>query len=356
MIKMVKKDTLDAGEVGYIVAGIKNIHEIKIGDTITEKLRPTTTPHQGYKEIRPFVFAGLYPVSSSDYDSLKVAIEKLHLSDSSLSYVPESSSALGFGFRCGFLGSLHLEIVKERLEREFNLNLLITSPNVEYKVVTNSKTVEIDNPADFPSHGDIIETHEPYVLATILCPAEYIGAVFELCEKRRGVQVLFRYLDVKRVVVKYELPLAELIVGFYDALKSISKGYASFDYEHIGYKPGDLVKLEVLVNDEIVDALSLIVPRDKSQAISHFLVEKLRGIIPRQMFEIPIQARVNSKIIARENIRALRKDVIAKCYGGDISRKRKLLEKQKEGKKKMRQFGEVEIPTEAFVAVLKMER
>ena len=353
-IKMIPSQKVSAGEVGYVVAGIKDIHDIKIGDTITEAARPTTKPHPGYKEIKPFVFAGLYPVNTSDYDNLKNAIEKLRLSDSSLFYWPETSVALGFGFRCGFLGSLHLEIVKERLEREFGLNLLITAPNVVYKVTTQKGPAEIDNPAKFPPFGDILEIQEPYVLATIICPSEYMGPVLDLCQKKRGKQIVLRFLDTKTIIVKYELPLAEIIVSFYDSLKSVSKGYASFDYEHIGFRQGDLVKLEIMINQEVVDAFSVIVHKDKAQSVGHYLAEKLRTLIPRQMFEIPIQARINNKVIARENIAAVRKDVLAKCYGGDITRKRKLLEKQKEGKKRMRQFGRVEIPPEAFVAVLKI--
>ena len=353
-IKMIPSDRVSAGEVGYIVAGIKDIHDIKIGDTITEISRPTTKPHPGYREIKPFVFAGLYPVNTSDYDNLKKALEKLRLSDSSLFHWPETSVALGFGFRCGFLGSLHLEIVKERLEREFGLNLLITAPNVIYKVTTQKGTMDIDNPAKFPLYGDIIEIQEPYVLATVICPSEFMGPVLDLCQKKRGKQTVLRFLDTKTIIVKYEIPLAEVIISFYDTLKSVSKGYASFDYDHIGFKPGDLVKLEIMINQDVIDAFSVIVHKDKAQTVAHFLAEKLRTLIPRQMFEIPIQARINNKIIARENISAVRKDVLAKCYGGDISRKRKLLEKQKEGKKRMRQFGRVEIPPEAFVAVLKI--
>jgi GTP-binding protein LepA len=353
-IKMFPAESLEAGEVGYIVAGIKDIHHVQIGDTITETNRPTIHPHAGYKEVKPFVFAGLYPISSSHYNDLKNALEKLQLSDSSLAYVPETSLALGFGFRCGFLGSLHLEIVKERLEREFGLDLLLTAPNVIYQVTTQKGTFSIDNPAKWPLYGDIIEIQEPYVTATIICPGDYLGPLLDLCQKRRGKQTLLKYLDVKTVILKYELPLSEIIVGFYDALKSVSKGYASFDYEFIGNQPGDLVKLEILINGEVVDAFSLIVHRDTASTVAHFMAEKLRAIIPRQMFEIPIQAKVNNKVIARENIAAMRKDVIAKCYGGDISRKRKLLEKQKEGKKRMRQFGRVDIPPEAFVAVLKI--
>jgi GTP-binding protein LepA len=354
-IKMVpNEEGIAAGEVGYVVAGIKDIHDIKIGDTITEASRPTTRPHPGYREIKPFVFAGLYTVNSSDYDNLKTALEKLRLSDSSLFHWPETSVALGFGFRCGFLGSLHLEIVKERLEREFGLNLLITAPNVIYKVTTQKGTTEVDNPAQFPPYGDIIEIQEPYVVATIICPSEFMGPVLDLCQKKRGKQTVLRFLDTKTIIVKYELPLAEIIISFYDVLKSVSKGYASFDYEHIGFRPGELVKLEIMINEEVIDAFSVIVHKDKSQAVGRYLAEKLRTLIPRQMFQIPIQARINNKIIARENISAVRKDVLAKCYGGDISRKRKLLEKQKEGKKRMRQFGRVEIPPEAFVAVLKI--
>jgi GTP-binding protein LepA len=353
--KMVESDEISAGEVGYLVAGIKTIRDIKIGDTITELANPTTHPHAGYKEINPFVFAGLYPYSSSDYDGLKMALEKLQLSDSSLVYVPETSVALGFGYRCGFLGHLHLDIVKERLTREFDLNLLVTAPNVIYRIKVKDKYLNIDNPAKFPLNGDIQEIWEPYVIATVICPNEYIGSVMDLCQKKRGKQIDMKYLDTRIVILKYELPLAEIIVGFYDSLKSISKGYASFDYEHIAPQIGELVKLEILINSDVVDAFSVITHKDKAQTTAHFLTEKLRGIIPRHMFEIPIQARVNNKIIARETISAMRKDVLAKCYGGDITRKRKLLEKQKEGKKKMRQFGRVELPPEAFVAVLQIE-
>jgi GTP-binding protein LepA len=332
-IKPFESAQLSSGEVGYVVAGIKDIHDIKIGDTITESAKPTSRPHPGYKEIHPFVFAGLYPNSTSEYDGLKTALEKLRLSDSSLVYFPETSVALGFGFRCGFLGSLHLEIVKERLEREFGLSLLVTAPNVVYKVKTKGKYVTVDNPAKFPMPSDIEEIWEPYVEATIICPADFLGAILELCQKRRGTQILMKYMNTKITVLKYHLPLAEIIVGFYDALKSVSKGYASFDYEHIQPQTGDLVKLEVMINSEVVDAFTVIAHKDKAQAAAHYLTQKLRGIIPRHMFEIPIQAKVNNKIIARETISAMRKDVLAKCYGGDITRTRKLLEKQKEGKR-----------------------
>jgi GTP-binding protein LepA len=354
-IKMIEAAELSSGEVGYVVAGIKDIRDIKIGDTITETANPTKHPHEGYKEINPFVFAGLYPNSTSEYDNLKIALEKLKLSDASLVYFPETSVALGFGFRCGFLGSLHLEIVKERLEREFGLSLLVTAPNVVYKVKTKEKYVTIDNPSKFPNNADIEEIWEPYVEATIISPVEYLGVMLDLCQKRRGKQISMKYMNVKIALLKYHMPLAEIIVGFYDALKSASKGYASFDYEHIAPQLGDLVKLEIMINAEVVDAFTVITHKDKAQASAHYLAEKLKDIIPRHMFEIPIQAKINNKIIARETISAMRKDVLAKCYGGDITRKRKLLEKQKEGKRKMRHFGRVEIPPEAFVAVLKID-
>ncbi|MDR2616995.1 MAG: translation elongation factor 4 [Endomicrobium sp.] len=355
-IKMIEADELTSGEVGYVVAGIKDIHDIKIGDTITESSCPTSHPHEGYKEINPFVFAGLYPNSTSEYDGLKMALEKLKLSDSSLIYFPETSVALGFGFRCGFLGSLHLEIVKERLEREFGLSLLVTAPNVVYKIKTKGKFITVDNPSMFPNSADIEEIWEPYVEATIICPVDYLGSMMDLCQKRRGKQVSMRYMNAKMVLLKYHMPLAEIIVGFYDALKSASKGYASFDYKHIDSNEGDLVKLEIMINSEVVDAFTIITHKDKAQSWAHYLTEKLKGIIHRHMFEVPIQAKVNNKIIARETISAMRKDVLAKCYGGDITRKRKLLEKQKEGKRKMRQFGRVEIPAEAFVAVLQINK
>ncbi|MDR1926963.1 MAG: translation elongation factor 4 [Endomicrobium sp.] len=354
-IKMVESDEIVSGEVGYVVAGIRDIHDIKIGDTITECINPTKHPHKGYKEINPFVFAGIYPNSTSEYDGLKVALGKLRLSDSSLVYFPEISVALGFGFRCGFLGSLHLEIVKERLEREFGLNILVTATNVAYKVKSNGKFITIDNPAKFPINVDVEEIWEPYVEATIICPMCYLGAILKLCQKRRGKQISMKYINTKIVVLKYCMPLAEIIVGFYDALKSTSKGYASFDYEHIDSRLGDLVKLEIMINSEVIDAFTVITHKDKAQTTAHYLTEKLRNIIPRHMFEIPVQAKVNNKIVARETISAVRKDVLAKCYGGDITRKRKLLEKQKEGKRKMRQFGRVEIPPEAFIAVLKID-
>jgi GTP-binding protein LepA len=355
-ITMVECSELVSGDVGYVVAGIKDIGDIKIGDTITDAINPTKRPHEGYREINPFVFAGLYPNATSEYDALKTALEKLKLSDSSLVYFPETSVALGFGFRCGFLGSLHLEIVKERLEREFGLSLLVTAPNVVYKVKTKGDFITIDNPAKFPNNSNIEEIWEPYVEATIICPIAYLGSIFELCQQTRGRQVSMKYMSAKITVLKYHMPLAEIIVGFYDALKSTSKGYASFDYVHIDSQVGDLVKLEVMINSEPIDAFTIITHKDKAQNAAHYLTEKLRIIIPRHMFEIPIQAKVNNKIVARQTISAMRKDVLAKCYGGDVSRKRKLLEKQKEGKRKMRQFGKVEIPPEAFIAVLNVDK
>ncbi|HOW28783.1 MAG TPA: translation elongation factor 4 [Elusimicrobiota bacterium] len=355
-MKYVKADRLSAGEVGYVICGIKDIHQVKVGDTLTESARPTTRPHPGYREMKPFVFAGLYPMAQADYVTLRSSIEKLHLQDSAFFYQPETSVSLGFGFRCGFLGLLHLDIIKERLQREFKLDLLVTAPNVVYHVTTlGGQKMQIDNPAQFPPHGDIQSVEEPYVLATMVLPSEYVGAVMRLCQDRRGTFVDMRYMTLTRVVIKYEMPLAEIIIDFYDQLKSVSKGYASFDYEHVGHRPGDLVKLEILINNDVVDAFSSIVPEETSYQQGRKMAERLREIIPRQMFEVPIQAKVGSRVIARENIRSLRKDVLAKCYGGDITRKRKLLEKQKEGKKKMKQFGRVEIPQEAFLAVLKMD-
>ncbi|GMO66931.1 MAG: translation elongation factor 4 [Endomicrobiia bacterium] len=353
-IKMTELDELSSGEVGYIVSGIKDIHDIKIGDTITESINPTKHHHEGYKEINPFVFAGLYPNSASEYDSLKIALEKLRLSDSSLVFSQEVSVALGFGFRCGFLGSLHLDIVRERLKREFGLNLLVTAPNVIYKIKSKGKFITIDNPSKFPDASDVDEIWEPYVKTTIICPVGFLGSLLDLCQKRRGKQVLMKYIDAKTIILKYHMPLAEIIVGFYDALKSVSKGYASFDYEHIDPQLGNLVKLEIMINARIVDAFTIIICKSEAQSRARYLTEKLKCIIPKHMFEVPIQAMINNRIIARETISAVRKDVLAKCYGGDITRKRKLLEKQKEGKRKMRMFGKVEIPSEAFIAVLKM--
>lgn len=355
-LKMNKSDSLKAGEVGYCVAGIKDIHQIRIGDTITDLRNPTTNYSKNLREVKPFVFSGLYPASLGDFGTLQTALEKLHLTDSSFSFHQDNSSFLGFGFRCGFLGLLHMDIVKQRLEREFGLELFVTLPNVVYRVETiNGKTMDIDNPSLFPLNNEIKQISEPYVIITIVIPAEFMGGVMDLVKGRRGKFVSMKYLTPQRVVLVYELPLAEMIYDFYDKLKSVSKGYASFDYEQCGFMPGDLVKLEILINHEVVDALSFIIHRDRAYSQGKKLVEKLREIIPRQMFEVPLQAQVNNRIISRESVAALRKDVLAKCYGGDITRKRKLLQKQKEGKRKMKQFGKIEIPPEAFLAVLKLE-
>lgn len=353
--KFVPVDVLRAGETGYIICGIKNIQDIKVGDTITSESNPVGEPLPGFKEVKPFVFAGFYPSNPSDYENLSKALEKLSLTDSSFSYVAETSAALGMGFRCGFLGTLHLEILKERISREFRVDVIVTSPNVIYKVISGGREYIIDNPSKFPSHTKIEKILEPYVTATIVVPDQYLGNVFNLLENRRAEQLKIRFLESRRVILVYSLPLAEILVGFYDALKSASSGYASFDYEHSGYKEGKLAKLEVLINFELVDAFSSIVPVDAAYHRGSLITEKLKELIPRQMFEVPIQARVNNKIIARSTIPALRKDVLAKCYGGDITRKRKLLEKQKEGKKKMKKFGRVEIPSETFFKVLKID-
>ncbi|MFA5779846.1 MAG: translation elongation factor 4 [Elusimicrobiota bacterium] len=363
--KMTKK--LSAGEVGYVILGIRDIHKIKIGDTITEFENPTTTPHPGYRELKPFVFCGLYPVQPGDYANLSKAMGKLHLEDSSFFYQPETSVALGFGYRCGFLGLLHMDIVKERLQREFDLNLIITAPNVRYKIkyIDGSKPVhgakgdaaviEIENPSKFPERQFIEKIYEPYILATIILPSQFLGNVMALCEGKRGDFLDMTYITEDKVKLTYDMPLADAIVDFYDKLKSVSSGYASFDYEFSDYKESELVKMDILVNSEPVDALSFVIHKINAEFYGRKITDKLRGLIPRQQFEIPIQASVSGKIIARENVRALRKDVIAKCYGGDISRKRKLLEKQKEGKKKMKQFGNVSIPQEAFLAVLQLD-
>jgi len=353
-MKYVKSAKLSAGEVGYIVLGLKELKDVRMGDTLTGTDRPATSPHPGYKELKPFVFAGIYPVNPSDYDNLKKALDKLHLTDSAFSYQAETSTALGFGFRAGFLGLLHLDIVKTRIEREFEIPLIATAPNVEYEVVPlHGERILLDNPAKFPDLGDVKEILEPYVTATIVVPSDYVGPIMQLCQERRGIFHDMKYLTPTRVALHYDLPLAEIVSDFYNELKSLSKGYASFDYEHAGYSAADLVKMEIMVHGEIVDAFSYIVHRDKAYAQGRALCESLKELIPRQMFEIPLQAKIGSKIIARETIPALRKDVLAKCYGGDISRKRKLLEKQKEGKKKMKQIGQVEIPQEAFMAILK---
>ncbi|MFA5975894.1 MAG: translation elongation factor 4 [Elusimicrobiota bacterium] len=353
-LKYVKKERLSAGEVGYLILGLKDLSDVRVGDTITSTQRPTAKPHPGYKELKPFVFAGIYPINPADYDNLKKAFEKLHLTDSAFVFTPETSTALGFGFRAGFLGLLHLDIVKTRIEREFQILLIITAPNVIYEVINlQDEKQRVDNPAKFPLSGEFKQVLEPYVSATLVTPADFVGPLMQLCQDRRGIFHDMKYLSSTRVALHYELPLAEIVSDFYDQLKSLSKGYASFDYDHTGFSPGDLVKMEIMVNGEMVDAFSFIVHKDKAYAQGRSLVESLKELIPRQMFEIPLQAKIENRIIARETIPAMRKDVLAKCYGGDITRKRKLLEKQKEGKRRMKQFGQVEIPQEAFMAILK---
>ena len=347
---------LEAGEVGYIAASIKNLSDIRVGDTITLKNSPAEEPLPGYKKVNPMVYCGLYPMDGSDYENLKVALEKLKLNDAALEYEAETSNALGFGFRCGFLGLLHLEIIEERLEREFDLSLITTSPSVIYKVYkTDGTMVELYNPSDLPVPNEISYMEEPFVTAEILTPKEYVGNIMEICQNRRGNYIDMKYLDENRVNLIYEMPLNEIIYDFFDQLKSRTKGYASFDYEIKDYRRSELVKLDIWVNGEGVDALSFIVHKDSSYERGKKMIEKLKTAIPRQLFAIPIQAVIGGKIIARETISAMRKDVLAKCYGGDITRKKKLLEKQKKGKKKMRQIGNVEIPQEAFLSVLKLD-
>jgi GTP-binding protein LepA len=353
--KPIVLDQLGVGEVGFLVANIKKISDAKIGDTITETARQTAAPFPGFKELKPMVFAGLYPVEGHHYPELRDALEKLRLNDASFFYEPETSAALGFGFRCGFLGLLHMEIVQERLEREFNVDLVTTAPGVLYRVTTTDDQLhEIDSPAKLPDASRIKLIEEPVITAMILTPAEYVGGILQLCQDKRGIQKRLEYLASDRVLVTYELPFNEVVLDFYDRLKTISRGYASLDYHVTGYWPSPLVKLDILVNGEPVDALSIIVHRDMSYERGRALASKMRELIPRQMFEVAIQAAIGSRIIARESVKALRKNVLAKCYGGDISRKRKLLEKQKEGKKRMKRVGRVEIPQEAFLAVLKM--
>ena len=344
---------LGVGEVGFLVANIKNVGDAKIGDTITETARPTLEPFPGFKELKPMVFAGLYPVEGHQYPELRDALEKLRLNDASFFYEPETSAALGFGFRCGFLGLLHMEIVQERLEREFDMDLVTTAPGVLYRVTTTDGEVqEIDSPAKLPDAGRIKVIEEPVITAMILTPAEHVGGILQLCQDKRGVQKTLEYLASDRVLITYELPFNEVVLDFYDKLKTISRGYASLDYHVTGYWPSPLVKLDILVNGDPVDALSIIVHRDMAYERGRALASKMRELIPRQMFEVAIQAAIGGRIIARESVKAMRKNVLAKCYGGDITRKRKLLEKQKEGKKRMKQFGQVEIPQKAFLAVL----
>ncbi len=353
--KSVQKASLSAGEVGFVIAGIKELGSAQVGDTITLATRPASAPLPGFKQIKPQVFAGLYPVDANAYDALRDALEKLRLNDASLRFEPETSQALGFGFRCGFLGLLHLDIVQERLEREYNMDLITTAPTVVYQVQLGDGTViEVDNPSRLPDLSKIAEIREPIITATILMPSDYVGPVMTLCNNKRGVQKNMQYMG-RQVLLTFELPLNEVVLDFFDRLKSVSRGYASLDYEFKEFRPADLVKLDILINGERVDALSLIVHRASAQSRGRELAEKMRQLIPRQMFDVAVQAAIGSHIVARENIKALRKNVLAKCYGGDITRKRKLLEKQKAGKKRMKQIGTVEIPQEAFLAILQVE-
>ena len=346
-------DNLGTGEVGFITASIKSLESVKVGDTITDLEDPASDALPGYKPMKPMVYCGIYPIESNKYPNLKEAIEKLKLNDASLTFEPETSSTLGFGFRMGFLGLLHLEIISERIEREFNIDIIATTPSVNYLInLTDGSTIYIDNPSTMPDKVKIREIQEPYIFTNILVPTEYIGPIMELCQDKRGIYKSIDYLDKTRVNIHYELPLSEIVYDFFDRLKSSTKGFASFDYEIIGYKPSDLVKMDVLLNGEVVDALSLIVHKDFAYARGRKMVDNLKNIIPRQLFEVPVQAVIGSKVIARSDIKAMRKDVLAKCYGGDITRKRKLLDKQKEGKKKMKTIGKVEIPSEAFLSIL----
>jgi GTP-binding protein LepA len=350
------RESLSAGEVGFIIAGIKELKAARVGDTLTRADRPATEALPGFKEIKPQVFAGLYPVDSNEYDALRDALEKLHLNDSSLRFEPESSQALGFGFRCGFLGLLHMDIVQERLEREYGMALITTAPTVVYEVALRDGTVmQIENPSRLPDIANIEEIREPIIKASILVPQEYVGSVITLCTQKRGIQRNMQYMG-RQVMLTYELPLNEVVMDFFDKLKSVSRGYASLDYDFLEYRTGDLVKLDIIINGDKVDALSLIVHREQAQYRGRDLVSRMRSLIPRQMFDIAVQAAIGAHIIARENVKAMRKNVLAKCYGGDISRKKKLLEKQKAGKRRMKQVGNVEIPQEAFLAILQVEK
>ncbi len=349
-------DELSPGEVGFVIAGIKDVHDPRVGDTVTDADRPAAAALPGFTIVKPMVFSGLYPIDPARYDDLRAALEKLRLNDSSFTYEPETSAALGFGFRCGYLGLLHMEIVQERLEREYGLDLITTAPTVVYRVtMTAGAVVQVDNPVKLPDPAQHMKIEEPFILATIHVPAEYVGGVLRLCQERRGVQREIKYLSESRVMITYELPLNEVVMDFYDRLKSVSKGYASLDYEPLDYRESDLVRVDILINGEMVDALSLISHRDKAYQRGRELAQKMKELIPKQMFEVAIQAAIGSKVIARETKGALRKNVTAKCYGGDITRKRKLLEKQKEGKRRMKQVGSVEIPQEAFLAILKVQ-
>lgn len=354
--KAVQRDELSVGDVGFLTASIKNVSDTRVGDTITNAKNGAAEPLPGYRKLNPMVYCGLYPIDTSKFNDLREALEKLQLNDSALQFEPETSQALGFGFRCGFLGLLHMEIIQERIEREFKIDLITTAPSVIYHVyLTDGEQINVDNPSNMPEPQKIDRVEEPYVKATIMSPNDYVGAIMELCQNKRGIFIDMQYLDQTRVSIIYEIPLSEIVYDFFDQLKSSTKGYASFDYELIGYKPSKLVKMDILLNGETVDALSFIVHKDFAYERGKVIVEKLKDLIPRQQFEVPVQAAIGTKIIARSTIKAMRKNVLAKCYGGDISRKRKLLEKQKEGKKRMKQVGSVEVPQEAFMAVLKMD-
>ena len=359
--QMMPSDQLAAGEVGYLITGLKDVTQLRVGDTLTTRARAggrvaeASEPLPGYRDVKPMVFCGLFPIDSDDYPDLRDALEKLSLNDAALSWEPETSDALGFGFRCGFLGLLHMDIVRERLEREYDLELLTTMPSVEFDVtLTSGEELEVHNPSDMPDPGRIAEIREPFIRASVIAPKEFVGAVMELCQERRGEHVAMHYLSPERVQMTYDLPLAEIVLDFFDQLKSRTRGYASLDYEISGMKASDLVKLDVLLAGDPVDALSMVVHREKAYEVGRALTEKLRRRIPRQQYDVPIQAAIGSHVIARETVKAFRKDVIAKCYGGDITRKKKLLEKQKEGKKRMKQVGRVEVPQEAFLAVLEL--